>query len=362
MAVLGTLDRPLRVAIVGSGPSGFYAAEALLKNAGHVLVDMFERLPTPFGLVRGGVAPDHQKIKTSVRVYEKTAERPGFGYLGNVTVGQDITLSELRMFYDAIIFASGAQTDRRMGIPGEDMPGSHTATEFVAWYNGHPDYRDCHFDLSQETAVIIGQGNVAIDVCRILAKSVDELKHTDIARHALEALAESKIRDIYMVGRRGPLQAKFTLQEVKELGHLDICDPVVDPAAMALDPLSQAELEGTHIAPGKKTYPVLQEFAKRPAPTKARRCHLWFLYSPTAIEGANRVERIVLEKNTLVGDPGNLAARGTGETIELPCGLVFRSVGYRGVPIPELPFEERRGVVPNDGGRVLDDGDPVPGI
>lgn len=362
MAGLGTLERPLRVAIVGSGPSGFYAAEALLKSNRHVLVDMFERLPTPFGLVRGGVAPDHQKIKTSARVYEKTAEREGFGYLGNVTVGRDITIAELRTFYDAIIFASGAQTDRRMGIPGEDMPGSHTATEFVAWYNGHPDYRDCHFDLSHETAIIIGQGNVAVDVCRILAKSVDELKHTDIARHALHALGQSKIRDIYMIGRRGPLQAKFTLLEVKELGNLEICDPVVDPAAIALDPLSQAEWDGPFNVPGKKTYPVLQEFAARPAPTKARRLHLWFLHSPVAIQGTDRVESIVLERNELTGEPGHLAARGTGDTIELPCNLVFRSVGYRGVPIPDLPFDERHGIVPNDKGRVLDQGSPVNGI
>ncbi len=362
MAELGTSERPLRVAIVGSGPSGFYAAEALLKNERHVLVDMFERLPTPFGLVRGGVAPDHQKIKTSARVYEKTAEREGFGYLGNVTVGTDITIEELRSFYDAIVFASGAQTDRRMGIPGEDTPGSHTATEFVAWYNGHPDYRDSHFDLTQETAVIIGQGNVAVDVCRILAKSVDELKHTDIAGHALEALAESKIRDIYMIGRRGPLQAKFTLLEVKELGSLSICDPVVDPAAMELDLLSQVESESSYNAPGKKTYPILQEFATRPAPTKARRCHIWFLYSPLSIEGDTRVERIVLEKNELVGEPGNLVARGTGQTLDLPCGLVFRSVGYRGVQIAGLPFDDRRGVIPNDRGRVLDHGVPVPGV
>jgi ferredoxin--NADP+ reductase len=362
MAELGTSERPLRVAIVGSGPSGFYAAEALLKNERHVLVDMFERLPTPFGLVRGGVAPDHQKIKTSARVYEKTAEREGFGYLGNVTVGKDITIEELRSFYDAIIFASGAQTDRRMGIPGEDTPGSHTATEFVAWYNGHPEYRDSHFDLTQETAVIIGQGNVAVDVCRILAKSVDELKHTDIAAHALDALAESKIRDIYMIGRRGPLQAKFTLLEVKELGGLSVCDPVVDPAAMELDLLSQVESEGPYNAPGKKTYPILQEFAARPAPTKARRCHIWFLYSPLSIEGDARVERIVLEKNELVGEPGNLVARGTGETLDLPCGLVFRSVGYRGVPIAGLPFDDRRGVIPNDRGRALDHGVPVPGV
>ena len=242
MSELGSEQRPLRVAIIGSGPSGFYAAEALFKAEPAVTVDMFDRLPTPFGLVRGGVAPDHLKIKTAVRVYEKIAARPEFRLLGNVSVGDDITLDELRRFYDAVILAYGASADRRLGIPGEDLPGSHTATEFVGWYNGHPDYRDRDFDLNHDTAVVIGQGNVAVDVARILCKTPDELRETDIAAHALEVLAESRIRHIYIVGRRGPVQARFTPQEIRELGRLEAADAVVTREDLVLDPLSEVEL------------------------------------------------------------------------------------------------------------------------
>jgi NADPH-dependent glutamate synthase beta subunit-like oxidoreductase len=226
MSNLGTIDMPARVAVVGSGPSGFYAAEALLGSETEVKVDMFDRLPAPYGLVRYGVAPDHGKIKNVTRVYEKTAARPGYSFYGNVEVGRDLSLEELRQYYDAVIFTSGAQTDRHLGIPGEDLPGSHPATEFVAWYNGHPDYTDYTFDLSNESAVVIGVGNVAVDVARILAKSVDELKTTDIAGHALDALAASKIKDIHLIGRRGPAQAKFTAQELKELGELEFVNQI----------------------------------------------------------------------------------------------------------------------------------------
>ncbi|MEZ0370675.1 MAG: FAD-dependent oxidoreductase, partial [Candidatus Sericytochromatia bacterium] len=239
----GSPESPLRVAIIGSGPSGFYAAEALFKSPLEVRVDMFEKLPVPFGLVRSGVAPDHPKIKNVTRVYDKLANDPRFRFWGNVSVGEDVQVDELRRHFHALIFTNGAASDRRLGIPGEDLARSYTATEFVAWYNGHPEYRDHSFDLSQETAVIIGQGNVAVDVCRILAKSVDELKNTDIARHALEALAESKIKDIYMVGRRGPAQAAFTPQEAKELGELAICDSIVKLEDLKLSAVDEAELQ-----------------------------------------------------------------------------------------------------------------------
>jgi ferredoxin/flavodoxin---NADP+ reductase len=359
---LGTERCPLRVAIVGSGPSGFYAADALFKSGRHVTIDMFDRLPTPYGLVRLGVAPDHQKIKSSIRVYEKIAQNPGFAFWGNVKVGRDVLVDELRQFYDALIFAVGAETDRRLNIPGEDLPGSHTATEFVGWYNGHPDYRNRQFDFNTKAAVIIGQGNVAVDVCRILAKTVDELKSTDIVEYALDALAESKIRNIYMVGRRGPAQAKFTQQEVKELGRLAECDPIVDPADMELDPLSRQEADHPDNHHALRILPELQGFAKRPTPTKPKRLHFCFLRSPAEILGAGRVEKILLEKNELTGEPFNLNARGTGELEELPCGLVFRSVGYVGVPMPGLPFDERRGTIYNIDGRVVDKDLPIPGI
>src|SRR5918999_1904029 len=242
MNTLGSEQKPLRVAIVGSGPSAFYATEALIKSGHTVRIDMFERLPAPFGLVRNGVAPDHPKLKQPILIYDKIARSPAFTFLGNVAVGHDIRVAELQSAYHAVIFACGAETDRKLGIAGEDLPGSHTATEFVGWYNGHPDYRDRVFDLSQEVAVVIGQGNVAVDVCRILAKTVDELRHTDIAQHALEALGESKIREIHMIGRRGPAQAKFTHVELRELGDLAGCDPIVNPDDLKLNPESEAEL------------------------------------------------------------------------------------------------------------------------
>ncbi|HKW14672.1 MAG TPA: FAD-dependent oxidoreductase, partial [Candidatus Krumholzibacteria bacterium] len=222
----------LRFAVVGSGPAGFYAAEALLAAESSPLVDVYDSLPAPFGLVRYGVAPDHPKIKNIIARYEKTAAHPGFAFFGNVTVGKDITVEEMRRFYDAIVFANGAQTDRRLGVPGEDLPGSYTATEFVAWYNGHPDYQDREFDLSHECVVVIGQGNVAVDVARILCKTVDELKDTDITARALEVLAESRVREVRMIGRRGPVQAAFTPPEMKELGEFEDCDLVVDAAEL----------------------------------------------------------------------------------------------------------------------------------
>ncbi len=351
MAELGSAERPLRVAIVGSGPSGFYAADPLLKSTAVVCtVDMFDRLPTPYGLVRGGVAPDHPKIRTVTRVYEKIADHERFRFLGNVKIGRDLSVEELRQYYDAILFSCGAETDRRLGIPGEDLPGSCTATSFVAWYNAHPDYRDLQFDLSQEAAVVIGVGNVAMDVARTLAKTVDELKTTDIAQHALDALAESKIKDIYIIGRRGAAQAAYTTPELKEMGELEDCDPIVGPDEIALDPMSQQELSDRNTA---RNIEILTEYAQRvPSASKRRRMHFRFLLSPTEIKGNGRVESIVLEKNRLEGEPESLKARGTGEHVEIPAGLIFRSIGYKGIPMPGVPFDEKRGVFPNEKGRI----------
>lgn len=362
MTELGTESRPLRVAIVGSGPSGFYAAEALFKSDSHARVDMFDRLPTPYGLVRGGVAPDHPKIKNVVKVYEKiVAQNAGhFEFFGNVTIGTDITVEEMRRFYDAVIFASGAETDRRLGIPGEDLPGSHTATAFVGWYNGHPDYRDLAFDLSGEVAVIVGQGNVAMDVSRILAKSVDELRETDIAEHALDALAESNIKEIHLIGRRGLVQAKFTQPEIKEIGELSICDVVVNPEDFDLGPVCQHELDEPNNHHSQKNMAVLRQFLERGLTGKPRRYHIHCFKSPVELQGDAKLERIVLEKNRMQGEPFNQWAEGTGEKETLPCDILFRSVGYRGVPIPGIPFDERRGVIPNTEGRIHDDDLPVP--
>ncbi len=365
MSQLGTEAAPLRVAVVGAGPSGFYATEALLKSEIDVRVDLIERLPSPYGLVRSGVAPDHPKLKQSIEVYKKVAALEGFRFFGNVTVGRDVTPRELREAYHAVIYTCGAETDRRLGIDGEDLAGSHTATEFVGWYNGHPDYRDREFDFSHETAAIIGQGNVAADVARILSKSVDELKHTDISQHALDALAESRIKTIAVIGRRGPAQAKFTTKELREFLELENCQAVIAPEELALNEASQAELadkkEGVVVA---KNMAVFEKMAEDTEHGKSRICRMMFCRSPVRIEGDDRIERVVLERNELSGEPFSQRASGTGETEVMECGLLFRSIGYRGVPIEGVPFHDSWGVFPNQDGRITDgpDGAVVPGI
>jgi ferredoxin--NADP+ reductase len=355
----GIAGNPLRVAVVGAGPSGFYAAEALLKSGQNVRVDMIERLPAPYGLVRYGVAPDHPKLKEAILVYAVIARLPQFSLLGNVAVGRDVTVEELRAHYHGVIFACGAETDRHLGIPGENLQGSHTATEFVAWYNGHPDYRERSFDLSAEVVAIVGQGNVAADVCRILAKSVDELKATDIAEHALDALAASRVREIHVIGRRGAAQAKFTNKELKELGELASCDAIVDPMDMELNAESVAELEVKSNFVSAKNVEIFRAFAARGLTGKPRRMVFHFLKSPVAITGATRMEHVVLARNRLEGAPLQQVARETGETDPLQCGLLFRSIGYSGVPIPGVPFDARRGVFPTQDGRIVDGGGAV---
>ena len=360
-----TAENPLQVAIVGAGPSGFYATEALIKSDCPVQVNMFERLPAPYGLVRNGVAPDHPKLKQAIQVYDKIAHGRGFRFIGNVTVGRDLDAEELRRTHHAVIYTCGAETDRKLGVPGEHLRGSHTATELVGWYNGHPDYRDRVFDFSHETAVIIGQGNVAADAARILAKSVDELKNTDIAEHALEALAASRIRNICVVGRRGPAQVKFTSKELREFLAIENCRAFVESAELALNPQSQREIGDKAGGMSKKNYAILQQFAAAGADaSKPRVCRFTFLKSPVRLEGHARLERIVFEHNRLEGEPFRQAARPTGETSELECGLLFRSIGYRGVPIAGVPFDENSGTFPNRAGRVTEakDGDAVPGV
>jgi ferredoxin/flavodoxin---NADP+ reductase len=357
---IGTNEHPLRVAIVGSGPAGFYAAGHLLKSKSHpdlcVQVDMFDRLPTPWGLVRAGVAPDHPNIKAVSRVYEKTAEHPEFRFYGNVELGRDLTRDDLIARYHAVVYAVGAQTDRRMGIPGEDLPGSWAATEFVAWYNGHPDYRDLEFDLSAERAVVVGNGNVATDVARMLALTRDELAQTDVADHALDVLAESNVGEIVVLGRRGPAQAAFTNPELLELGEMTDADVFVDPGDVELDPLSKAfiESEAAHTTK-KKNVEILTGYAGREPLGKRRRIVLRFLVSPVEILGTDRVEGLRIAHNELVeGDDGSLRARPTDITEELDCGLVFRSIGYQGTRIDGVPFDERSCTIPNEGGRITD--------
>ncbi|MCL4880039.1 MAG: FAD-dependent oxidoreductase [Anaerolineae bacterium] len=357
MTQLGTETNPLRVAIIGAGPAGFYAAEHLLKqNDVAVQVDMFDRLPTPFGLVRGGVAPDHQKIKSVTKVYDKTASDPNFRFYGYVELGRDVSLDDLRRFYHQIIFTTGAQTDKKLGVPGEDFPGNHPATEFVAWYNGHPDYRDLQFDLTQEKAAVIGVGNVAVDVARILSRTADELAKTDIADYALEALSQSKVKEVYLIGRRGPAQAAFTTPEIKELGEMEDADCIVLPEEAELDPLSKAALEQSTDRSLLKKVELMQEYSRRGRTSKKRVLVIRFLLSPVEILGSMEegVKGMKLVKNELYStEAGTLLSRPTDQIETLECGLVFRSIGYRGVPLPGVPFHEKWGTIPNINGRVV---------
>jgi ferredoxin--NADP+ reductase len=338
---------PIRVAVVGSGPAGFYAAAALLAAHPPAEVDMLERLPTPWGLVRLGVAPDHPNIKAVSRAFEKTAAQPGFRFFGNVEVGRDVTHEELTRLYDAVIYAVGAQTDRRLGIPGEDLPGSWAATEFVAWYNGHPDFQHLEFDLSHERAVVIGNGNVALDVARMLALTPAELAGTDTTDPAIEAINEAGVREILVVGRRGPVQAAWTPVEVGELGELAGADVIVDPADLELDPASEAELAASPPTV-RRNVDHLRDYAARTPTGKPRAIRLRFLTSPVAILGDGKVEAIELARNELV--EGRAVQTEDRETV--PCGIVFRSVGYRGVALAGVVFDEGTGTVPNEAGRV----------
>jgi ferredoxin--NADP+ reductase len=364
-AALGSAENPVRVAVIGSGPAGFYAAGQLLSSTDPVVkVDVFDRLMTPWGLVRFGVAPDHPKIKSVTRVFERTAKLPGFCFHGNVEVGTDVSHEELAAAYHAVLYAVGTPGDRRLGIPGEDLPGSESATEFVAWYNGHPDYAEMDFDLSCKRAVVIGAGNVALDVARMLALSVDELQVTDIADHSIELLRDSNIEEIVVLGRRGPAQAAFTNPELRELAELELADVIVDPADVELDPASAAALE-TADGTIKRNVETLAGYSRLTPSGKPRRVVLRFLTSPVAIEGSDRVQALVVERNELVtAEDGSLKARPTGVTERLETGIVLRAVGYVGKPLPGVPFDERRATMLNEGGRVLatDTRSPIPGL
>ena len=365
-AVAVTERGPLRVAIVGSGPAACYAAEELLTRKGvDAEVHLFERLPTPWGLVRFGVAPDHQDTKSVTKLFTRTAGRSGLDFHLNVEVGNHVSHEELLAHHHAVIYAVGASSDRTLGVPGEDLPGSHSATDFVAWYNGHPDFADRSFDLSAERAVIVGNGNVALDVARILASDVDELARTDIADRALEALATSKITEVVVLGRRGPAQAAFTSPELLGLAGTSGVDVVVDPAEAALDALTEAALASEpHAMAGLKAK-LVGELAQRPITGSGKRVLLRFLASPVEITGEDRVRGLRVVRNELVdsGD-GRLGARATAETEDIECGLVLRSIGYKGTPVPGLPFDDARGTLPNDDGRVIDpdSGAPVAGV
>lgn len=371
MSQPGTPERPLRVAIVGSGPSGFYAAAALLddrKGASKehtVEVDLFDRLPTPFGLVRGGVAPDHQKIKNVVRAYNKTAAHPGFRFFGNVRIGEDISVEELRGHYDQVCFAIGCEGSRKLGIEGEDLDGSHSATEFVGWYNAHPDYVDHTFDLGTKAVVVVGVGNVSMDVTRVIAQDPDRLHPTDIADHALAALRDKGVTDVYVLGRRGPAQAAFSPGEIKEIGELEGVDLILPERSYVLDPISAAAFEQDADKQTRKNVEYLAERGAEEPEGHPMRVHLLMCTSPVEVLGeGGKMTGVRCEINELyLTDDGRIRPRGTGQTFELEAGLMFRSVGYKGKPLPGLPFDDWKGTIPNEGGRIVDgDGTPIHGL
>ena len=354
----GTEAQPLRVAIVGAGPTGFYATDQLFRQPGLVVdVDMYDRVPTPYGLVRAGVAPDHQKIKSVTAAFDKVAAHPRFRFFGAVELGRHLSVDDLRAHYHMIIYTTGAQTDRRMGIAGEDLQRSHAATEFVAWYNGHPDNRDLTFDLSQERAAVVGVGNVAADVARILSRTPEELAATDIADYALEALSASRIREVHVLGRRGPAQAAFTNPEVRELGELTGADVTARPEEVEPDELTRQVLERAPDRATQKKVEILKDFSRRTPTGKPKRLVMRFLVSPVELldDGRGGVAGMRLVRNRLYATAtGTLQPKATDEFEHLPVGLVFRSVGYRGVPLPGVPFNDDWGVILNEKGRVLD--------
>jgi ferredoxin/flavodoxin---NADP+ reductase len=349
--------RPYHVAIVGSGPSGYFAAASLLKFAdsddgADMRVDMLEMLPTPWGLVRSGVAPDHPKIKSISAQFEKTALDPRFRFFGNIVVGDHVQAAELAERYDAVIYAVGAQSDRSLGIPGEELPGSVAAVDFVGWYNAHPHFEEMAPDVSSGRAVVVGNGNVALDVARILVTDPDVLATTDIADHALQVLHDRGVEEVLIVGRRGPLQAPFTTLELRELGDLEglgDVDVIVDPADFA--DISDEDLEAANRTV-RNNIKVLRGYAQREPRGAKRRIVFRFRTSPVEIKGKGRVESIVLGHNELVDDNGRIVAKDTGEREEKPAQLVVRAVGYRGIPTPGLPFDDRSGTIPHTGGKI----------
>jgi ferredoxin--NADP+ reductase len=354
----------LRVAVIGSGPSGIYAAQSLIKGApdvGGVEVDVIDRLPCPYGLVRYGVAPDHGKIKSITLALRKVLETDGIRFLGNVDIGVDLSMEELHQHYDAIVFAYGAAIDRRLGIAGEELAGSFSATDFVAWYSGHPDTQIDRFTLDARDVVVVGVGNVAVDVARILAKTADDLRPTDLPDHVLDVLNASHVTDIHVLGRRGPAQAKFTTKELRELGELINADVIVREDELLLDEASEQTIASD--AGQRRNLDILRTWAAEHGPdvpsTKPRRIHLRFLVRPVALEGVQQVEGVKIERTQLDGSGG---VRGTDEFETLPAQMVLRSVGYRGEGMAGLPFDERSGTIPNEAGRVMDDGEHLSGV
>ena len=347
------------VAIVGSGPSGFYAAESLIKSEYDIRVNIIEKLPVPFGLVRYGVAPDHPKLKQVIAVYNKIAEHPNVNFFGNVEVGKDITLEDLQKTHHAVILCYGSSSSRRLNISGTDISGYHTTRDFVAWYNGLPEAKDYNFDLSQESAVIIGQGNVAADVCRILVKSPDELHLTDIDKNAQEQLAESKVRNIHIIGRRGPVQAKFSSKELKELKELKNCSNIIEQEGFVIDENDQYELDDKSSTNNAKCVEYFKSFDHRKKAETEYTIQYHFLLDPVQIHGKSQIDYMSFMRNRLIGEAFHRLAEPTGDIVKINCGLCFSSIGYCGVPIDGVPFNKKRMTILNKQGRVIDNNEKV---
>ena len=344
--------RPARVAVIGAGPAGFYAAQALVKSGQPVSVDIFERLPSPHGLVRYGVAPDHDTVKSKAFTFDQILKHEAVRYFGNVTFGKDLTRDEVKTHYDAVIYTVGASSDKNLNIPGEDLRGSLSATEFVAWYNAHPDHAHLNPPLDTRHVAVIGMGNVALDVTRALCKDPNELDKTDMAPYAVEALRHAKVTDVHILGRRGPSQANFTPKELREVAALPGVEVVVDPADIGADRVGAFEDE---LAAKKaaRNVELFTEFSERKVFQRGKRVHIHFFVSPVEVSGRERVAGLKLEKNRLEIKGERLSAVGTGEFEHLDTGLLLRSVGYRSKPLPGVPFNDKRGTIFNKGGRVI---------
>ena len=336
----------ISIAIIGSGPAGFYAADALIKSATGAEIDIIERLPTPYGLIRGGVAPDHQTTKKVAIKFEKTAVKGGIKYFGNVEVGRDVTIEELREIYDVVILAIGAPADRVLTIPGSDKVGVHGSAAFVGWYNGHPDFVELEPNLDVNAAVVIGNGNVALDIARILVRSRSGRAKTDLPDYARGAMDGSPIKDVYVMGRRGPIEAKFTNVELREMLDLTECAPVVDAADLPDSVPDSVENKARRLA--EKNLETLRAFSERDPNAQPKRVHFGFYGMPVEILGDEHVEGVRFERTKI--EDGR--AIGTGETMDIPCGLVVAAIGYRADPVPGLPYDEAQGIIPNDKGRI----------
>jgi NADPH-dependent glutamate synthase beta subunit-like oxidoreductase len=350
--------KTLQVAIVGSGPSGFFVAESLIKSGIEVEVTILERLPTPYGLVRYGVAPDHQKLKSVSLTLEAIAQNPAITFLGNVKVGSnDLTLNQLRSLFHVVVLTTGMPKGSQLGLDGEDLEGVHTSSDFIGWYNGHPDFQNINFDLSQSSAVIIGHGNVAIDICRILTKSIDELKKSDITEQALELLSRSKIQRVHLVGRRGPVQAKFTTKELHELGKLENCHVTVDPKNMNLGMACRIELNDASNLVTRKNHSIYETYSENfnTKPVSAKKhISIDFMMNPKAFVGSERIEKIVFDKTKLDGPAFSQKSVNTESLIEIPCGLAFTSVGFKGTELGDLTLNPKNGTLLNENSRLLD--------